>query len=31
LKDVWHHGIALALIVFLLAMEWGLRRRVGLA
>ena len=31
MRDVWHNGISLLAIVGLLALEWGLRRRVGLA
>jgi hypothetical protein len=31
MRDVWHNGWSLALIVVLLGAEWGLRRRVGLA
>jgi uncharacterized membrane protein len=31
LKDLWHTGVSLALIVTLLAAEWLVRRRVGLA
>jgi hypothetical protein len=31
MRDVWHHGVSLLLIVGLLAAEWLLRRRVGLA
>ena len=31
MRDIWHNGFSLALIIGLLAAEWGLRRRVGLA
>jgi uncharacterized membrane protein len=31
MRDLWHNGFSLTLIVFLLAAEWVLRRRVGLA
>jgi hypothetical protein len=31
MKDLWHNGFSLALIVALLAAEWLVRRRVGLA
>jgi hypothetical protein len=31
MRDLWHNGFSLALIVILLAAEWLLRRRVGLA
>ena len=31
MRDLWHNGFSLAGIVLLLAAEWGLRRRVGLA
>jgi hypothetical protein len=31
MRDLWHNGFSLALIVMLLAVEWLLRRRVGLA
>jgi type IV secretory pathway protease TraF len=31
MRDVWHNGWSLALIVVLLATEWVARRRVGLA
>jgi uncharacterized membrane protein len=31
MRDVWHHGFSLAVLVILLATEWALRRRVGLA
>ena len=31
MRDVWHNGISLALIVVLLGAEWLLRRKVGLA
>jgi uncharacterized membrane protein len=31
MRDVWHNGFSLAAIIGLLAAEWMLRRRVGLA
>jgi hypothetical protein len=31
MRDIWHNGFSLALIVGLLAAEWLVRRRVGLA
>ena len=31
MKDLWHNGFSLAIIVALLAAEWLVRRRVGLA
>jgi uncharacterized membrane protein len=31
MRDLWHNGFSLALIVSLLAAEWIMRRRVGLA
>jgi uncharacterized membrane protein len=31
MRDVWHNGLSLLAIVALLAVEWLLRRRVGLA
>ena len=31
MRDLWHNGFSLAAIVLLLATEWVLRRRVGLA
>jgi uncharacterized membrane protein len=31
MRDLWHNGFSLTLIVVLLAAEWILRRRVGLA
>jgi uncharacterized membrane protein len=31
MRDLWHNGFSLAVIVILLAAEWTLRRRVGLA
>jgi uncharacterized membrane protein len=31
MRDLWHNGFSLALIVTLLAAEWLVRRRVGLA
>jgi hypothetical protein len=31
MRDVWHNGFSLALIIALLAAEWGMRRTVGLA
>ena len=31
LRDLWHNGWSLAIIIGLLAAEWGLRRRAGLA
>ena len=31
MRDLWHNGLSLTLIVALLAAEWILRRRVGLA
>ncbi len=31
MRDLWHNGFSLAVIVILLAAEWLLRRRVGLA
>ena len=31
MRDLWHNGWSLAAIVLLLAAEWVLRRRVGLA
>jgi hypothetical protein len=30
-KDLWHNGWSLLLIIGLLAAEWTVRRRVGLA
>ena len=31
MRDVWHNGFSLALLVGLMVLEWGIRRRVGLA
>jgi hypothetical protein len=31
MRDLWHNGFSLLAIVLLLAAEWLLRRRVGLA
>jgi uncharacterized membrane protein len=31
LRDLWHNAFSLALVVALLALEWTLRRRMGLA
>ncbi len=31
MKDLWHNGVSLLLIIGLLAAEWMVRRRVGLA
>ena len=31
MRDLWHNGFSLAAIVALLAAEWMMRRRVGLA
>jgi uncharacterized membrane protein len=31
MRDIWHNGFSLAAIIALLAAEWFLRRRVGLA
>jgi len=31
MRDLWHNGFSLAVIIGLLAAEWLLRRRVGLA
>ena len=31
MRDLWHNGYSLLIIIALLAAEWGFRRRVGLA
>jgi uncharacterized membrane protein len=31
MQDLWHNGVSLIAIIVLLALEWGARRRVGLA
>jgi hypothetical protein len=31
MRDIWHNGFSLAAIIGLLAVEWTIRRRVGLA
>jgi uncharacterized membrane protein len=31
MRDLWHNGFSLSMIVLLLAAEWSMRRRVGLA
>ena len=30
-RDLWHNGVVLAVLIALLAVEWVLRRRWGLA